>query len=239
MTAPGGGAGGAAGQVNGELWTAVDRYITDMLVGQDAALEAALEASAAAGLPPIAVSPPQGKLLWFLARLQQARTILELGTLGAYSSIWLARALPDGGGRVVTVELNPAYAEVAVANVRRAGLAGLVEQRVGPAVEVLAQLSSAAAGPFDLIFIDADKKSTPEYFTAALALSRPGTLIVTDNVVRGGALIDADSGDEGALGMRRFHELLADDVRVTATTIQTVGAKGYDGFTVAQVTQAA
>jgi predicted O-methyltransferase YrrM len=175
--------------------------------------------------------------LWFLARLQQARSILELGTLGAYSTIWLARALTDGGG-VVTVELNPAYAEVAVANVERAGLAGVVEQRVGPAIEVLARLSSAGEGPFDLIFIDADKKSTPEYFTAALALSRPGTLLVTDNVVRGGALIDAHTDDEGALGMRRFHELLADEAHVTATTIQTVGAKGYDGFTVAQVMQA-
>jgi len=233
-----GGPGAAAKRRSDELWTAVDRYITDRLIGHDAALEGALEASAAAGLPPIAVSPPQGKLLWFLARLQQARSILELGTLGAYSTIWLARGLADGG-QVVTVELNPAYAEVAVANVERAGLADLVEQRVGPAGEVLAQLSRAGEGPFDLIFIDADKKSTPEYFTAALALSRPGTLIVTDNVVRGGALIDADSDDEGALGMRRFHELLADEVRVTATTIQTVGAKGYDGFTVAQVTQAA
>jgi len=238
LTAPADRAAAAAGQINGELWTAVDRYITDALVGHDAALEAALEASAAAGLPPIAVSPPQGKLLWFLARLQRACTILELGTLGAYSTIWLARALPEGGGRVVTVELNAAYAEVAVANVERAGLTGLVEQRVGPAADVLARLSSVGEGPFDLIFIDADKKSTPEYFTAALGLSRAGTLIVTDNVVRGGALIDADSEDEGALGMRRFHELLADESRVTATTIQTVGAKGYDGFTVAQVTQA-
>ena len=136
---------------------------------------------------------------------------------------------------MVTVELNPAYAEVAVANVERAGLADLVEQRVGPAGEVLAQLSRAGEGPFDLIFIDADKKSTPEYFTGALELSRPGTLIVTDNVVRGGGLIDANTDDEGALGMRRFHELLAAETRVTATTIQTVGAKGYDGFTVAQV----
>ena len=238
MTATAAGPGTAPERSGPALWTAVDRYITDRLIGHDSALERALEASAAAGLPPIALSPPQGKLLWLLARLQQARSILELGTLGAYSTIWLARALADGG-RVVTVELNPAYAEVAVANVERAGLAALVEQRVGPASEVLAQLSSAGEGPFDLVFIDADKKNTPEYFSAALALSRPGTLIVTDNVVRGGALIDANSADENALGMRRFHELLADEVRVTATTIQTVGAKGYDGFTVAQVTQAA
>ena len=231
---PSGSAGNAPRHSDSELWTAVDRYITNTLVGHDPALEAALDASAASGLPPIAVSPPQGKLLWLLARLQQAREVLELGTLGAYSTIWLARAI-GRGGRVVTVELNPTYAEVANANVRGAQLTDLVDQRVGPAVEVLAQLTSAGEGPFDLIFIDADKKSTPEYFTGALELSRPGTLIVTDNVVRGGGLIDANTDDEGALGMRRFHELLAAETRVTATTIQTVGAKGYDGFTVAQV----
>ena len=238
MTPPGGGARTSAGRPSSELWSAVDRYITNRLIGRDPALEGAIDASAAAGLPPIAVSPPQGKLLWLLARLQRARAILELGTLGAYSTIWLARGLADDGGRVVTVELNPAYAEVAVANVERAGLARVVEQRVGAAIEVLAQLESAREGPFDLVFIDADKRSTPEYFTAALGLSRPGTLIVTDNVVRGGALIDAETEDEGALGMRRFHELLAEEGGVTATTIQTVGVKGYDGFTVAQVMQA-
>ncbi len=220
------------------LWSDVDSYIAELLLGEDPALDAALQASAAAGLPPIAVSPPQGKLLHLLARIHGARSILEVGTLGGYSTIWLARALPDDG-RLITLELDPGYAAVAEANVERAGLAVLVEIRVGPALQSLRALVAEQRDPFDLIFIDADKRSTPEYFEQALELSRPGSVIVTDNVVRDGALIDAGSDDPGVQGMRRFHELLASErsrgQRVSATTIQTVGSKGYDGFTLALV----
>jgi predicted O-methyltransferase YrrM len=214
-----------------ELWSEVDRYVADRLLGEDPLLDAALADSAAAGLPSIAVSPPQGKLLHLLARIHGASRILEVGTLGGYSTIWLARALPEDG-RVVTLELDPGYAEIAAANIERAGLAGLIEIRVGDAHESLAALIAEAPEPFDMVFIDADKQSTPEYFTAALELSRPGGVIVVDNVVRGGALIDADGQDPGAQGMRRFHEMLSGDTRVSATTIQTVGSKGYDGLTV-------
>jgi predicted O-methyltransferase YrrM len=215
-------------------WTAVDDYIADLLLSPDPALEAALAASAAAGLPPIAVTPAQGKLLHLLARLQGARSILELGTLGGFSTIWLARALP-ADGRLLTVELNPTYAEVARANIANAGLADLVELRVGPALEALAQLAAEERGPFDLIFIDADKQGIPDYFSAALRLAAPGSLIVTDNVVRDGALADPSSDDPRVQGARRLHELLAKEPDVSATTIQTVGAKGYDGFTLALV----
>jgi predicted O-methyltransferase YrrM len=222
-----------------EQWTAVDSFITDRLVPHDPVLDAALRACAAAGLPPIAVSPPQGKLLHLLARVLGARTILELGTLGGYSTIWLARALAPGG-RLVTLEADARYAEVALANIAHAGLADIVELRIGPALDTLPELAAERPDPFDLIFIDADKKSTPEYFRWALKLSRQGSLIVTDNVVRDGALIDPDSEDRGVQGMRRFHEMLAEDPavgrRVSATTIQTVGSKGYDGFTLALVT---
>ncbi|HLM87061.1 MAG TPA: O-methyltransferase [Solirubrobacteraceae bacterium] len=218
-----------------ERWTAVDGFIENLLIGSDPALDAALKASADAGLPPIALTPALGKLLHLLARMHGARSILEVGTLGGYSTIWLARALPDDG-RVITLELDPRYAQVAAANVERAGLAGLIEIRVGRAIDSLRALIDEGAGPFDLIFIDADKQSTPEYFEHALELSRPGSAIVTDNVVLGGALIDAASEDPRAAGMRRFHELLASQrQRVTATTVQTVGAKGYDGFTLALV----
>jgi predicted O-methyltransferase YrrM len=220
-----------------EQWTAVDRYVADRLVGPDPALEAALEACAAAGLPPIAVSPPQGKLLHLLARALGARTVLELGTLGGYSTIWLARALAPGG-RLVTLEADPMYAEVARANIARAGLGDVVELRVGQALVTLPELAAEDPGPFDLVFIDADKKSTPDYFRWALDFSHPGSLIITDNVIRNGALIDPGSDDPGAQGMRRFHELLATETRVSATTIQTVGSKGYDGFTLALVTPA-
>ncbi|MGA2320816.1 MAG: O-methyltransferase [Solirubrobacteraceae bacterium] len=218
-----------------EHWTAVDRYISELLLASDPALDAALKASAAAGLPPIAVSPAQGKLLHLLARIQSARSILELGTLGGYSTIWLARALPRDG-HLITLEANPSYADVARANLERAGVGDLVELRVGRALEMLGQLIAEHHDPFDVIFIDADKEGTPEYFAAALELSRPGSLIITDNVVRGGALIDATSNDPGVMGMRRFHELLADESRASSTTIQTVGSKGYDGFTLALVT---
>jgi predicted O-methyltransferase YrrM len=220
------------------LWSDVDNYITDRLVADDPALDAALQASAAAGLPQIAVSPPQGKLLQLLARIHGARTILELGTLGGYSTIWLARALPPDG-RLVTMEAERSYAEVAQANVARAGLGDIVEVRVGPALETLPELAAENPDPFDMVFIDADKKSTPEYFTWALRLCRPGSLIIVDNVIRDGALIDGDSDDPSVRGNRRFHELLAADLagakRVSATTIQTVGSKGYDGFTLALV----
>jgi predicted O-methyltransferase YrrM len=217
-----------------ELWSAVDAYADALLIGSDPILEEALAASAAAGLPQIAVSPSQGKLLALLAQIHGSRRILEVGTLGAYSTIWLARALPEGG-RVVTLELDPRFARVAAANLERAALAERVELRVGPALDGLEALREEQADPFDLIFIDADKKSTPEYFTVALDLVRPGAVILTDNVVRRGALVDEDTEDPGVIGMRRFHEMLAHESRVSATTIQTVGSKGYDGFTLALV----
>jgi len=217
-----------------ERWTAVDRYITNLLVPEDAALEAALRDSVAAGLPPIAVTPNQGKLLALLARVQGACRILEMGTLGGYSTIWLARALP-AGGRLVTLEAEAEYAELARANIARAGLAESVELRVGPALQTLPQLVAEGAGPFDLIFVDADKKNNPGYFEWSLKLSRPGTLIIVDNVVRDGRIIDADAygpatGDENIKGIRRFFELVAGEHGVDATAIQMVGSKGYDGF---------
>jgi predicted O-methyltransferase YrrM len=218
-----------------ERWLAVERYIVDTMLGPDAVLEDALRASDAGGLPPIAVSPNQGKLLHLLARLQGARAILELGTLGAYSTIWLARALP-ADGRLITVEANSDYAEVAAANIAAARLGDVVELRVGDALEELAELQAQRAGPFDLLFIDADKQRIPEYFSAAIELSRAGSLIVVDNVVRAAAIVDDDSEDPGVLGIRRFYELAASEPRVSATAIQTVGSKGYDGFATALVT---
>jgi predicted O-methyltransferase YrrM len=215
-------------------WTAVDRYLTELLVPHDAALDAALQASIEAGLPPIQVSPPQGKLLHLVAKIQGARTILEIGTLGGYSTIWLARALP-AGGRLITLELDPKHAEVARGNFMRAGLAELIELRLGPALDALPRLAAEGCGPFDLIFIDADKAAIPEYFTWSLRLSRVGTIIIADNVVRSGALIDAASKEPSIQGVRRFHEMLAREPRVSATTLQTVGSKGYDGFTIALV----
>jgi len=218
-----------------ETWIAVDRYITDELVPPDPVLDDALKASAAAGLPEIQVSPAQGKFLHLLARAQGARTILEIGTLGGYSTIWLARALPRNG-RVITLEADPHHAEVARANVVRAGFAETVELRLGRALETLPQIAAERIGPFDFIFIDADKPSNADYFTWALKLSRLGSLIVIDNVIRDGAVIDPDSTDPGVLGVRRLNEVLAAEPRVSATTIQTVGSKGYDGFTMAVVT---
>ena len=216
-------------------WTAVDRYLADLLVASDPALDAALEASAAVGLPAHDVSPNEGKLLLLLARLQGARTILEIGTLGGYSTIWLARALP-ADGRLITLEIDGTHAEVARTNVARAGLADLVELRLGPALETLPQLAAEGRAPFDMIFVDADKASNPDYFPWALALSRRGSLIVADNVVRKGAVVDAASGDPSVQGVRRFLELVAAEPRVSATAIQTVGSKGYDGFAIALVT---
>ena len=216
-------------------WTSVDRYLDDLLVGRDTVLEAALQASVDAGLPAIAVSPTQGKLLNLLARVRGARTILEIGTLGGYSTIWLARALP-ADGHLITLERDPKHAEVARANIGRAGLTARVEVRLGRALDTLQQLGAENAGPFDLIFIDADKPSLPEYFQWALRLSRPGTLIAIDNVVREGAVIDSTSRDASVQGVRRLNELMASEPRVSATAIQTVGAKGYDGFALALVT---
>jgi predicted O-methyltransferase YrrM len=218
-----------------EQWTAVDRYLTDLLVSPDPLLDAALESAAAAGLPPHDVSPSQGKLLQLLAQIQGARSILELGTLSGYSTIWLARALPPGGS-LITLEAEPKYAEVARANIARAGLADVVEVRVGWALNSLPELAAEGRGPFDLIFIDADKASNAEYLAWALNLSRRGSLIVADNVVRDGAVVDPESDDPSVHGVRRFNELLAAEPRVSATTIQTVGSKGYDGLAIALVT---
>jgi predicted O-methyltransferase YrrM len=217
-----------------DRWSAVDRYLADRLLKPDAALDAALDASAAAGLPAAGVSPTQGRLLELLARIQGARAILEIGTLGGYSTIWLGRALPPDG-RLVTLEVNPHYAEVARANIARAGLAQAVELHVGLAETTLARLAADGDGPFDLIFIDADKAGNAQYLTWALALSRAGTLIVADNVVRGGAVADHESEDPSVVGVRRFFDLLAVQARVSATAIQTVGEKGYDGFALAVV----
>ncbi len=218
-----------------EDWTEVDRLLDGLLVGSDPELEAALAGNAAAGLPAIDLSPTQGKLLHLIARVAGARRVLELGALGGYSTIWLARALPPDG-RLISLELDPGYAEVARTNLARAGLPELVEIRVGPALENLPKLAAEEGGPFDLVFIDADKESTPAYFEWALALTRPGSLIVVDNVVRGGAIVNSDHGDPRVRAMRAFVEQLAAEPRVSATVIQTVGSKGYDGFAVALVT---
>ncbi len=212
-----------------ELWTAVDSYICDLLVPPDEALTAAQQATEAAGLPLIAVSAAQGKLLYLLARMQGARNILEIGALGGYSTIWLARALP-ANGRLITLELDPKHAEVARKNIASAGLAKVVELRLGKALDSLPQLAAESRGPFDLIFIDADKANIPAYFDWALKLSRPGTAIIVDNIVRDGKVIDANSTDPDVQGVRRFNEMLAAEPRASATEIQTVGSKGYDGF---------
>jgi predicted O-methyltransferase YrrM len=217
-----------------ELWTAVDRYLGDLLAPADYELEGALGASAAAGLPAINVSPAQGKLLHLLVRAIGARNVLEIGTLGGYSTIWLARALPDGG-RVISLEADARHAEVARANIARAGLETRVEVRLGMALDLLPELAGSA-NPFDFVFIDADKPNNTAYFDWALKLSRPGSIIVVDNVVRGGDVIDADDDSPTVQGVRRFLERLAAEPRVSATAIQTVGAKGYDGFAIALVT---
>ena len=218
-----------------ETWNAVDDYLNDTLVKPDAVLEAALQASTAAGLPNINVSPPQGKFLHLLARVQGARNILEIGTLGGYSAIWLARALPPGGGRLITLEVDAKHAEVARANLARAGLANVTQVRLGRAIDTLPELERESAGPFDLVFIDADKPSNPDYFSWALKLARRGTVIVVDNVVRGGAVADAASSDAAVLGVRRLNQMMASEPRVSATAVQTVGGKGYDGFALALV----
>jgi predicted O-methyltransferase YrrM len=218
-----------------EQWTAVDRYFTELLVRPDRMLDEAVAASSESGLPPIQVSPPQGKLLQVIAQIRGTQNILEIGTLGGYSTIWLARALPPEG-RVITLEANPRHVEVARANLARAGLAEKVEVREGPALDSLPQLAAEGRGPFDLIFIDADKPNYPGYLSWALKLSRRGTVILADNVVRAGAVADATSPDPNVQGVRRFNSLLAAEPRVSATAIQTVGSKGYDGFAIAFVT---
>jgi predicted O-methyltransferase YrrM len=213
-------------------WDAVDEYIEDLLVGEDPALDAALAASDKAGLPAIAVAPPQGKFLNLLARVHGARRILEIGTLAGYSTIWLARALP-ADGKLITLEYDQRHADVATANIANAGFADLVEVRVGKALDSLPDLVDH--GPFDLFFIDADKANNPNYFTWALRLSRPGSVIVVDNVVRSGRVVDATSTDEAIVGTRKLGQMLAEEPRVDATMIQTVGGKGYDGFALALV----
>jgi predicted O-methyltransferase YrrM len=217
-----------------ETWSEVDDFVGGLLAPHDEALREAVRSSEEAGLPPIQVTPPQGKLLHLLARTIGARRILEFGTLGGYSTIWLARALPPGG-RLVTLEAEPRNAAVAAESIERAGLGDVVDLRVGAALDLLPGLEADGAGPFDMTFIDADKVHTPDYFGWAVERSRPGGLIVADNVVRGGTLAEADSEDETTVAQRRLHSQIADDPRVDATTIQTVGAKGYDGFTLALV----
>jgi len=215
-----------------DTFAKVDQFIGETIAIEDRALKRTVEAAEEAGLPAIQVSPPQGKLLQLLVRLVGAKTILEFGTLGGYSAILIARALPEDG-RLVTLEANPEYAEVARRSIDAAGVGEKVEIRVGPALEALPDLEDD--GPFDLVFIDADKVNTPNYFGWALERTRPGSLIVADNVVRDGSLADGDDPDDATKAQRRLHEMLSEDSRVSATTIQTVGVKGYDGFLIALV----
>ncbi|MFE1958182.1 O-methyltransferase [Streptomyces sp. NPDC059479] len=217
-----------------EQWTAVDRYFTDQLAPADEALTAALAAADAAGLPAINVAPNQGKLLQLLARVQGARTVLEIGTLGGYSTIWLGRALPDDG-RLISLEYDATHAEVARASLARAGLDKIAEVRTGPALETLPVLEAEGAGPFDFVFIDADKPNNPHYLEWSLKLTRPGSLIVVDNVVRNGAVTDPTSTNPSVVGTREMIDLIAANPRLSATAIQTVGVKGYDGFLLARV----
>jgi predicted O-methyltransferase YrrM len=217
-----------------ERWSAVDSYLTDLLVRPEPALAEALATSAAAGLPAINVSPPQGKLLQLLLQLQRAKRVLEIGTLGGYSTIWLARGLPKDG-HIITLESEALHAKVAGRNIAQASLSQRVEIRLGPAGDSLAALVAEESEPFDFIFIDADKPNYPDYLMWSLKLSRAGTLIVADNIIRDGAVIDADSEDPKVQGVRRFNELVAGDSRLRATALQTVGSKGYDGFTMALV----
>ncbi|MCK0196796.1 O-methyltransferase [Ancylobacter sp. 6x-1] len=217
-------------------WSAVDRYFNAHLLPADPLLESALAATEAAGIRAINVAPNQGKLLMLLARMRGARRILEIGTLGGYSTIWLARALPDEG-RLVTLELDPRHAEVARANLEAAGVDGKVEIRVGPALESLAALEAEGDEPFDLVFIDADKPNNPNYLASALRLTRAGSVIIADNVVRDGRVIDPATGDANVEGVRAMFEAMAAEARLSATAIQTVGEKGYDGFALALVTR--
>jgi predicted O-methyltransferase YrrM len=216
------------------LWITVDRYLSDTLISPDQHMDETLDANACAGLPPIDVAPNQGKLLHLIARIQGARRILEIGTLGGYSTIWLARALP-ADGRLITLELDPRHAAVAANNIGRAGLTQLVDIRIGPALESLEKLAGEGLGPFDLIFLDADKPNNPHYLDWAIKLSRPGTVIIGDNVIRDGAIVEENHPDPRVVGTRSFLDKLGSDPRLDATAIQTVGSKGYDGFAIAVV----
>lgn len=218
--------------MNQQRWAEVDNYLTEQLVPQDEALLAALENNQAAGLPAIDVAPNQGKLLNLLAKMTGAKRILEIGTLGGYSTLWLAHALPEGG-KVITLEYEPRHAEIAAQNIRRAGLEHKVTLRVGAALDTLPTLADAA--PFDMIFIDADKRNNPAYLEWAIRYSRPGTLIIGDNVVRNGHVADGDTSDWNIQGIRDFLTMMGSDPRLDATAIQTVGAKGWDGFSLALV----
>lgn len=215
-------------------WSAVDEYLCNALVSTDAALDAALQASAEAGLPDINVTPNQGRLLQLLARIQGAQRILEIGTLGGYSTIWLARALPAGGS-LTTLEINPAYAELARKNLARAGLGGVATVRIGDAVQTLRQLADEGQAPFDFVFIDAKKEYNPQYLEGVLKLARPGTVIVCDNVVRAGRVLDGATDDPDVRGVQRYFELVGADARLSSTAIQTVGSKGWDGFAISRV----
>jgi caffeoyl-CoA O-methyltransferase len=218
-----------------EQWTAVDEYYANLLLPANPVLDAALLASEQAKLPAIQVAPNQGKMLMILAQSIGARSILEIGTLGGYSTIWLAQALPPDG-KLVTLEYEPKHADVARANIANAGFANQVEIRVGAALSTLPQLAADGLAPFDLVFIDADKANTAEYFEWSLKLTRHGSMIIVDNVVRNGAVADANSTDASVQGIRRFNDVLAKETRVTATALQTVGGKGYDGLVIALVT---
>jgi predicted O-methyltransferase YrrM len=219
---------------NAKQWRAVDAYFTETIVAPDSGLEEALASNAAAGLPSIDVSAPQGKLIHLLARMAGARKALEIGALGGYSTIWIARALPDDG-RLISLEVNAKRADVARRNVARAGLGGKVEVRTGAALASLPKIEAEGHGPFDFVFIDADKTNNAAYLEWSLRLSRPGTAIVVDNVVRNGAVVDAKSPDPDVVGVRRMFEMMAREPRLSATAIQTVGAKGWDGFALAIV----
>jgi len=220
--------------MNPEAWTAVDEYFAERLLERDRGFAALLAANAAAGLPEIDVSPLQGKLLHLLARAMGARRVLEIGTLGGYSTLWLARAVGEGG-LVISLEYQLRHAEVARANLARAGVADRVDVRAGAALDLLPKVEARREGPFDLVFIDADKSNQDVYLAWALRLSRPGTVIIGDNVVRDGEVLDADSVNPAVQGIRRFVDLLASEPRLSATAIQTAGAKGWDGFAFAVV----
>jgi predicted O-methyltransferase YrrM len=217
-----------------QQWTAVDRYLTEMLLPRDPVLDSILRASDEAGLPAINVSPTQGKFLMILAQTLQATAILEIGTLGGYSTIWLARGMAVGG-QLISLEANPKHVKIARNNIANAGLTSSISVREGKALELLPDVAKEHEQPFDLIFIDADKPNNPDYFSWALRLSRPGSLIVIDNVVRNGAVINAKSTDPNVQGVRKLNALLAAESRIVATTIQTVGSKGYDGFSIVRV----
>lgn len=221
-----------------DTWSQVDEYFSSLFVGNDAALSHALSASTEAGLPEIAVAPNQGKLLHLLVRISGAKRILEIGTLGGYSTIWMARALPHNG-RVVTLELDELHARVAQANFVRAGVDKIIELRRASAINSLQEMVTEGVAAFDFVFIDADKANIPRYFEFALKMTRVGSVIVVDNVVRDGKIIDAASTDPGIVGVRKFNDMVASEPRVSATALQTVGSKGYDGFAIMQVVEPA